>query len=60
MGEAHVVPLSRQAVAILKELKPLTGHGRFTFPAIGGGGRPMSEVARTFHTSWQKVFYSVD
>ena len=28
----HIVPLSRQAVEILRELHPLTGHGRFVFP----------------------------
>src|SRR3546814_3556328 len=29
MREAHVVPLSTQAVAILRELQPLTGKGRY-------------------------------
>ena len=28
MGEQHIVPLSRQAVAILRELQLLTGSGR--------------------------------
>lgn len=32
MREAHIVPLSRQAIAILHELKPLTGRGRYVFP----------------------------
>jgi integrase len=39
----HIVPLSRQAVAILRELHPLTGDGEFVFPANRGIGRPMSE-----------------
>ena len=39
----HIVPLSRQAVAILRELQPVTSHDRYVFPAIGGGGRPLSE-----------------
>lgn len=43
MKEAHVVPLARQAVEILKTLKPVTGHGRFVFPSIRTGERPMSE-----------------
>ncbi|MDD2500652.1 MAG: integrase arm-type DNA-binding domain-containing protein [Geobacter sp.] len=30
----HLVPLPRQAVAILKELHPLTGHSTFVFPSI--------------------------
>jgi integrase len=39
----HVVPLSRQAVAILKELHPLTGGGRYVFPGLRSLSRPMSE-----------------
>lgn len=43
--QPHMVPLSRQVVAILGELQPLTGHGEFVFPSARGGGRPMSENA---------------
>lgn len=43
MHEPHIVPLSRQALAILLELQPVTSHDRYVFPAIGGGGRPLSE-----------------
>lgn len=39
----HIVPLSRQAVAILNELHPLTGHGRLLFPGLRDHDRPMSE-----------------
>ena len=28
----HIVPLSTQAVAILRELQPLAGSGRYVFP----------------------------
>ena len=42
-GTAHVVPLSRQAVAILRELHPLTGHGRYLFPSPRTRERPMSD-----------------
>lgn len=28
----HIVPLSSQAVALLKDIHPLTGHGRYVFP----------------------------
>jgi integrase len=42
-GAAHVVPLSRQAVAILQDLKPLTSHGRYVFPSPRTGERPMSD-----------------
>lgn len=43
----HLVPLSRQAVGILKELHPLTGGGRYAFPSARtpNGSRPMSNVA---------------
>ena len=43
MREAHVVPLAPQAVAILRELEPLTGRGRFVFPSLRTADRPMSE-----------------
>ena len=33
MGVAHIVPLPRQAVAILEDLHQLTGHGRYVFPS---------------------------
>lgn len=42
-GASHVVPLSRQAIAILRDLQPLTGHGRFLFPSPRTGERPMSD-----------------
>jgi len=42
-GAAHAVPLSRQALAILRELQPLTGHGRYLFPSPRTGERPMSD-----------------
>lgn len=41
----HIVPLSRQALAILHELEPLTGHGRFLFPGARTPNRPMSDGA---------------
>ena len=42
-GALHLVPLAPQAVAIFKELHPLTGHGRYVFPSMLTGERPMSE-----------------
>jgi integrase len=32
MGDPHIVPLSRQAVEILKELQRFTGTGKYVFP----------------------------
>jgi len=43
----HIVPLSRQALAILRDLQPLTGHGKYVFPnpRTLDGSKPMSENA---------------
>jgi integrase len=42
-GEDHLVPLSTQAVELLKPLKALTGHGRLVFPGERSHERPISE-----------------
>ena len=42
-GRPHLVPLAPQAVAILEELHPLTGHGRYVFPSLLTGEECMSE-----------------
>jgi integrase len=41
--QAHIIPLSDQAKAILEELKPITGHGFYVFPSARGASRPLSE-----------------
>lgn len=43
--QAHIVPLSEQAVAILKELQPLTGRYEYVFPSARSVHRPMSDNA---------------
>lgn len=53
MREQHIVPLSKQAIAILRELEPLTGQGipakpnapKYIFPGGRTRERPMSENA---------------
>jgi len=45
MREPHLVPLSTQAVEILRELHALTGEGRYVFPGARTNGRPMSDNA---------------
>ncbi len=45
MKQPHIVPLSRQAIAILKELQPLTGYGRYLFPCHRSPLRCMSNNA---------------
>jgi integrase len=44
-GTPHIVPLSKQAIAILRELKPLTGEGLYVFPSARSKARPMSDNA---------------
>lgn len=39
----HIVPLSRQAIEILKELQPLTARSMYVFPSARGASRPLSE-----------------
>lgn len=41
----HIVPLASQAVAILRELQPLTGAGEYVFPGARSPKRPMSDNA---------------
>lgn len=42
MRSPHIVPLSKQAIAVLKEIKPLTGQGQYVFPSLRTPARPMS------------------
>lgn len=42
-GDPHLVPLSIQAVEILRNLHPLTGHGNLIFPGERNHDRPISE-----------------
>ena len=39
----HSVPMPRQALAILAEMKSISGNGKYVFPSSRGKGRPMSE-----------------
>nr|WP_256361247.1 site-specific integrase [Methylomonas koyamae] len=56
----HIVPLSRQALAILEELQPLTGHGRYVFPSerTPSGIRCMSE--NTLNAALKRLGYGKD
>jgi integrase len=47
MRQPHLVPLSSQAIAILRELAPLTGSGRYLFPGARDRKKPMSNVTVT-------------
>ena len=51
---AHLVPLASQAVAILRELQPLTGHRRYVF-AGRNPQQPMSE--NTVNSALRRLGY---
>lgn len=44
MKQIHIVPLSRQAVAILKELQEFSGNGKLLFPSIRSEKRPLADA----------------
>lgn len=58
MREQHIVPLSKQAKEILKELQPLTGRGTYLFPGARTNGRPMSE--NTVNAALRRLGYGKD
>lgn len=58
MRDPHVVPLSRQAVEVLRELHPLTGGGRYVFPSERTTARCMSE--NTINAALRRLGYSKD
>lgn len=43
MRQPHAVPLSKQALAILGEMRQLSGAGRFVFPSVRSSARPISD-----------------
>lgn len=56
--EQHIVPLSKQAVAILRELHPLTGEKLYVFPGVRSAGRAMSE--NTVNAALRRLGYAKD
>lgn len=57
-GGAHIVPLSAQAIAILRELHLLTGNGRLLFPSVRTKDRPMSD--NTINGALRRLGYDGD
>ncbi|WP_299941824.1 integrase arm-type DNA-binding domain-containing protein [uncultured Microbulbifer sp.] len=43
MGQPHIIPLAEQSLALLQELEPLTGRGKYVFPSARGLSRPLSD-----------------
>jgi integrase len=58
MKQPHLVPLSSQAVAVLRELFALTGNGRYVFPSLRGASRHMSE--NTINLALRSLGYDGD
>lgn len=57
-GVPHLVPLATQAVKLLQELQPLTGHGQYLFPSLNTTKRPMSE--NTVRSALRRMGYGND
>jgi integrase len=55
-GELHIVPLSTQAVDILRGVQLLTGNGRYVFPSLLSRDRPISN--NTLNTALRRLGYS--
>lgn len=58
MRRPHRVPLPAQAIALLKELHPLTGSRDFLLPSLVSPSRPMSE--NTLNTALRRMGFSAD
>lgn len=57
-GETHLIPLSKQAIELLKELRPLTIQSRYVFPGNRSFLRPMSE--NTVNAALRSMGYDKD
>jgi integrase len=58
MRRPHSVPLSTQAMGIMKELRALTGWGRLVFPSVRSSQRCMSE--NTLNAALRRMGYGKD
>ena len=56
MGEGHIVPLARQAIAICRELEPLARGSRYISPSLLSRERPMSD--NTLNTALRRLGYT--
>lgn len=58
MRQPHVVPLSKQALALLREMRGLSGAGRYVFPSVRTKARPISD--NTINAALRRMGYSKD
>jgi len=56
MRQPHTVPLSPQALALLRELRELTGTGKYSFPSIRSPLMPISE--NTLNAALRRLGYT--
>jgi integrase len=57
-GETHIVPLSEQVIAMLKEIKPYCGESIYVFPSERGWSRAISD--NTINKAYCSLDYSSD
>ncbi|EIJ36217.1 tyrosine-type recombinase/integrase [Thiothrix nivea] len=57
-GRVHVVPLCSQALALLEEMKPITGKRRYVFPSRTDTSKPMSN--NTIRQALRRLGYDND
>lgn len=57
-GRPHFVPLAPKAIEVLREIHPLSGRGRYVFPSLLTGERPMSE--NTVNTALRRMGFTSD
>lgn len=58
MRDRHIVPLSKQAIEVLKAIQPLTSHERYVFPGLRSHDRPISE--NTINGALRRLGYEKD
>jgi integrase len=58
MRNTHLVPLSKQAIAILKEIHPLTSNSKYVFPSTRSYSRPMSD--NTINAAFRRMGFDSD
>lgn len=57
-GRPHLVPLARQAIALLQEIQPYSGRGKYVFPSVRSNSRPMSD--NTINAALRRMGYTSD
>lgn len=56
MKRPHIVPLSEQAITILRDMQPVTGQWKYVFPSLCSKERPISN--NTINGALRRMGYS--